>query len=161
MLQTVGYSICLTGCRGFNTRARKSSIFPPHTLHNSLRLRITLLILRLSLNLTARVPIPEDSKQRKRHRESPQREAQDHLVLVGPVCSSDSIRNGTTNRLPRSENSRCPRDIAVSLRAFDLRHQPVDISLQDFVEELEAEVDGEGGIEEGSVAEVERWWVGV
>jgi hypothetical protein len=33
--------------------------------------------------------------------------------------------------------------------------------LQDLVEEFEAEVDGECGVEEGAVTEVEGWWVGL
>jgi len=76
------------------------------------------------------------------------------------VCCSNSIRDRASNRFPRSENARSPRDIAVCLRAFDLGHQPVDVSLQDFVEELEAKVDSEGGTEEGAVTKVERRWVG-
>jgi hypothetical protein len=138
-----------------------SSLFPPHIRHNSLRIPVTLFTLRLNLNLTTNIPISENSKQHKRHRESPQREAQNHLILVRPVRRPNSIRNRTPNRLPRSENARRPRNIAIALSAFDLGHQPVHIRLQDLVEELEAEVDGECGVEEGAVAEVEGWWVGL
>lgn len=113
-------------------------------------------VLFLSLDLTSTdIPISKDRQQRERHRESPQRKAQDHLVLIGPVCSSNSIRNGATNRLPRPENASSPSDIAIALRTLDLSHQPVNVRLQDLVKEFEAQVDGESGVEECAVADVE------
>jgi hypothetical protein len=138
---------------------KHSHFFPTDTRNNSLRLRVALLILRLKFDLTPNVPIPEDSKQRKRHCKSPQREAHYHLILVRPARRPNSIRNRTPNRLPRPENARGPRNVAISLSAFDLGHKPVDKRLKYFIEELEAEVDGKRGVEKGAVAEIERRWV--
>jgi hypothetical protein len=69
--------------------------------------------------------------------------------------SSHSICNRTLNRLPEAQHPPRPRNVAIALRVFNLFHQPLRVRAQDLMEELEAEVDGEGRAGEGAGINVE------
>lgn len=131
-------------------------IFAPRFQDLTLHLRITILSLLIDPHPARRdISVSKDSHQRRRHSESPQRKAQNYLVFIGPVGSAHSVRNCASNTLPKPQDSSGPGDIAIGLRALGLRHQPGDLRLQDLVEELEADVDGESRVEGGAIAKVE------